>query len=118
MEEYVLVRWAESQHLMEQEWFDECILAIDIESSAYFVPKERYNSLINKKVKVYITVRGGVVESVGSNTNIKYCIVDYDNKEYGNNIWGILDQDYISKHFHDEFEDKKEIRDKLIKLDF
>ena len=46
MERYVLVRWPESQHLMEQEWFDECVLAISIESSAYFVPEERYNLLL------------------------------------------------------------------------
>lgn len=47
--EYVLVCWTESQILMEQEWFDECILMNDenhlqeIGSSAYFVPKNRYN---------------------------------------------------------------------------
>lgn len=44
---YVLVKWPESQLLMEEEWFNECILAQDIEghtevgSSAYFVPANR-----------------------------------------------------------------------------
>lgn len=52
-EKYILVRWAESQILMEQEWFDECILMNDenhlqeIGSSAYFVPENRYNELYN-----------------------------------------------------------------------
>ena len=51
METYVLVCWPESQQLMEEEWFDECILMNDenhldeIGSSAFFVPIERYNSL-------------------------------------------------------------------------
>ncbi len=50
-EKYVLVCWPESQILMEQEWFDECILMNDenhldnIGSSAYFVPENRYNEL-------------------------------------------------------------------------
>lgn len=45
--EYVLVTWPESQALMDQDWFNECILMNDenhleeIGSSAYFVPKER-----------------------------------------------------------------------------
>lgn len=45
--EYVLVQWPESQLLMDQIWFDECILMNDenhleeIGSAAYFVPKER-----------------------------------------------------------------------------
>lgn len=52
-EKYVLVCWPESQTLMEQEWFDECILMNDenhlqeIGSSAYFVPENRLNELIN-----------------------------------------------------------------------
>lgn len=52
MENYVLIQWPESQLLMEQEWFDECILMNDekhleeIGSSAYFVPEERFISLI------------------------------------------------------------------------
>ena len=51
MEEYILVTWPDSQNLMEQEWFDECILMNDenhlaeIGSSAYFVPKKKYLSL-------------------------------------------------------------------------
>ncbi len=51
MEKYVLVCWPESQLLMEQEWFKECILMNDeqhleeIGSSAYFVPEERYLEL-------------------------------------------------------------------------
>lgn len=50
-EKYVLVCWPESQILMEQEWFDECILMNDenhlqeIGSSAYFVPENKYNEL-------------------------------------------------------------------------
>lgn len=50
-EKYVLVCWPESQILMEQVWFDECILMNDenhlqeIGSSAYFVPKNRYKEL-------------------------------------------------------------------------
>jgi hypothetical protein len=51
MEKFVLVTWPESQKLMEQEWFDECILMNDenhldgVGSSAYFVPEERYQEL-------------------------------------------------------------------------
>jgi hypothetical protein len=44
-EEYILVRWPESQILYNKEWFNECVLAVSIESSAYFVPKHRYNTL-------------------------------------------------------------------------
>ena len=50
-EKYILVSWAKSQILMEQVWFDECILMNDenhlqeIGSSAYFVPENRYNEL-------------------------------------------------------------------------
>lgn len=52
-EKYILVCFPESQILMEQEWFDECILMNDenhlqeIGSSAYFVPENRLNELIN-----------------------------------------------------------------------
>ena len=46
---YILVQWPESQILMEEEWFEECILCNDkleeIGSSAYFVPYDRYISL-------------------------------------------------------------------------
>jgi hypothetical protein len=51
MEKFVLVTWPESQKLMEQVWFDECILMNDenhldeVGSSAYFVPEERYQEL-------------------------------------------------------------------------
>lgn len=51
--EYVLITWPESQLLMEKIWFDECILMNDenhldnIGSSAYFVPKERYEEMSN-----------------------------------------------------------------------
>ena len=50
-EKYILVCWPESQMLMEEEWFDECILMNDenhlqeIGSSAYFVPENRLNKL-------------------------------------------------------------------------
>ena len=50
---YVLIQWPDSQELMEKSWFNECVLAQDIQghdevgSSAYFVPEERYNELTN-----------------------------------------------------------------------
>lgn len=38
---YIMVLWPESQMLMEEDWFDECIL--DQDSSAdYLVPIDRY----------------------------------------------------------------------------
>ena len=51
MNEYVLVEWPDSQILMEQEWFDECVLVNDenllnqFGSSCYFVPKQYYIEL-------------------------------------------------------------------------
>lgn len=54
-EKYILVCWPESQMLMEEVWFDECILMNDenhlqeIGSSAYFVPENRLNELIDAK---------------------------------------------------------------------
>lgn len=49
---YILVQWPESQELMGQPWFNECILANPtnesqdwIGSSAYFVPMECYITL-------------------------------------------------------------------------
>ena len=51
MEKFILISWPKSQILMEQEWFDECILMNDenhlenIGSSAYFVPEERMKEL-------------------------------------------------------------------------
>ena len=49
---YVLVHWPWSQTLMEQSWFDECFLMNDEKhlddhgSATYFVPLERFLSLI------------------------------------------------------------------------
>lgn len=54
---YVLVMWPDSQMLMEEEWFDECILMNDenhldsIGSSAYFVPKDRYQTYMPGFIK-------------------------------------------------------------------
>lgn len=54
-EKYILVCWPESQMLMEEVWFDECILMNDenhlqeIGSSAYFVPENRLNELVDAK---------------------------------------------------------------------
>jgi hypothetical protein len=49
-DQYVLVQWPESQHLMHKSWFKECFLANPsndeqdwVGSSAYFVPKVRFN---------------------------------------------------------------------------
>lgn len=48
-EKYSLVCWPESQMLIEEVWFNECILMNDknhlqeIGSSAYFVPENRIN---------------------------------------------------------------------------
>lgn len=52
MNEYILVTWPESQHLMNKPWFNECLLVQDIEgheevgSSAYMVPINRYEEFI------------------------------------------------------------------------
>jgi hypothetical protein len=51
MEKYILMKWPESQMLMEQPWFHECILMNDeahldtIGSAAYFVSEERFIEL-------------------------------------------------------------------------
>ncbi len=50
MKVYVIITWPESQILMDQEWFDECILinddhVEDYGSSAYVVPINRYYEL-------------------------------------------------------------------------
>ena len=51
MNKYVLVTWPDSQELMEQEWFQDCILLNDDESlesfgsSAYLVPEDKYEEL-------------------------------------------------------------------------
>ncbi len=45
MEQYILIRWPESQELMDEPWFDEeAVLANDerFGSSAYFIPLIRY----------------------------------------------------------------------------
>ncbi len=53
MEKYVLVVWPDSQRLLEEKWFDECILMNDAKHidnlgySAYFVPEQRYLEHIN-----------------------------------------------------------------------
>ena len=54
MERYYLVLWPESQLLMEESWFEECMLMNDgnhldnIGSSAYFVPEVRYKQFQQK----------------------------------------------------------------------
>ena len=54
-DKYQLVSWPEIQSLMEEKWFDECILMNDenhlndIGSSAYFVPVNRFNEFKNKR---------------------------------------------------------------------
>ena len=58
-EKYILVCWPDSQILMEQHWFDECILMNDVNhlseigSSAYFVPETRYNELNSLESQSY-----------------------------------------------------------------
>lgn len=55
MQTYILLQWPESQEIMEESWFNECILGQDIDghdevgSSAYFVPSERYTKFIETK---------------------------------------------------------------------
>lgn len=45
---YVVVQWPDIQELMDENWFEECILINDEQglerygSSAYFVPIEKY----------------------------------------------------------------------------
>ena len=40
---YNIVLWPESQLLMEEEWFDECVLAPEsFGRASYFVPEHRY----------------------------------------------------------------------------
>ena len=54
MEEYILITWPESQNLMEQEWFKECILMNDPDHldnlgyQAYFVPKDRFKEFVQE----------------------------------------------------------------------
>ena len=52
---YILVRWPESQELMEQPWFNECLFVnniqghIDVGDSTYMVPQSRYKELYKIK---------------------------------------------------------------------
>lgn len=51
---YIPVLWPESQELMEQDWFDECLLDVDCKfseasSSTYLVPINRYLQLVTNK---------------------------------------------------------------------
>lgn len=41
---YILIPWPESQMLMEEDWFKECVLSDD---SSYFVPFKRYLEFTN-----------------------------------------------------------------------
>lgn len=49
MTKYVLVKWPDSQELMDKTWFNECLLVQDIDghtevgSSAFMVPEDLYN---------------------------------------------------------------------------
>lgn len=55
-EDFVVIEWPDSQELMDQEWFSECILInteegiIEHGSSAYMVPKWRYQEFINSNM--------------------------------------------------------------------
>lgn len=54
--EYVIVTWPESQELMDEDWFDECILINEepllnqVGSAAYFVPISRLKLAYNKEL--------------------------------------------------------------------
>jgi len=52
---YILIQWPDSQMIMEEPWFNECLLANPnsqetewIGSSAYFVPIEYYKKYSEK----------------------------------------------------------------------
>ena len=51
---YILVQWPESQHLMTDERFNECLFIQDIEghnevgSSAYMCPEDLYNKIFEE----------------------------------------------------------------------
>ena len=51
--EFILVQWPDSQILMEQEWFDDCVLDVECRygSSAYFVPKHLFEHLYCQEPK-------------------------------------------------------------------
>ena len=52
---YVMVEWPDSQMLMDQDWFDECLLINsgklldEYGSSAYMVPEEKLTELLKKQ---------------------------------------------------------------------
>jgi len=54
-EEYVIVVWPESQILMDEKWFNECVLINEepllsqVGPSAYFVPKSRMEDYLKDK---------------------------------------------------------------------
>ena len=49
MEKYILVEWPESQQLMENERFNECLFIPDIEvGSAYMCPEDLYEEIFIK----------------------------------------------------------------------
>ena len=58
-EEYVIVVWPESQILMDEKWFNECVLINEepllnqVGPSAYFVPKSRMKSYSKDKKSTY-----------------------------------------------------------------
>lgn len=51
--EFILVQWPDSQILMEQEWFDDCVLDAEgrYGSSAYFVPLHLFKHLYCQEPK-------------------------------------------------------------------
>jgi len=72
MNRYVIVLWPESQELMEEDWFNECILVSSeykddwLRSSAYFVPEGRYIEAdkysIGSSLIIYVENQGVVIE--------------------------------------------------------
>ena len=48
--EYVIITWPDSQELMDEKWFNECVLINEepllsqVGSSAYFVPIARFKN--------------------------------------------------------------------------
>lgn len=75
---YVLVRWPESQYYMECDWFrDEAILAVGHEdetgSSAYFIPESRVldNSYIKQRV-VELCENYEITEKEGEDAKLEW----------------------------------------------
>jgi hypothetical protein len=72
MNRYVIVLWPESQELMQEDWFNECILVPCeykddwLQSSAYFVPEDRYIEAdkysIGSSLIFYVDNQGIVIE--------------------------------------------------------